>query len=122
MHYIQIQNHTHPFSPPITAAYCSSFMSRFRGLMFQKYIRPNSGILLVESYESKINTTIHMLFMNFDIAAVWLDSRKTVVDTQLARRWRPYYAPAAPARYILETHPDRLLDFNLGDCLEFINV
>jgi uncharacterized membrane protein (UPF0127 family) len=122
MRYIQILNRTHSLPHPIKVAYCSSFMSRFLGLMFQKTIRPNEGILLVETLESKVNTTIHMLFMNFDIAVIWIDSHKTVVDTRLARRWRLYYAPATPARYTLETHPDRLTDFQVGDSLDFVNV
>ena len=90
--------------------------------MFQKDIDPGTGILLVENFESRVNTTIHMLFMNFDIATIWIDSNKKVVDTRYARRWRPYYAPNAPARYILETHPDHLVDFQVGDCLEFLNA
>jgi uncharacterized membrane protein (UPF0127 family) len=122
MRQIQILNHTHPLSLPVKVAYCSSFMSRLRGLMFAKQIHADEGILLVENLEGKINTTIHMLFMNFDIAAVWIDSNHTVVDTRIARRWRPYYAPSAPARYILETHPDRLPDFHIGDRLEFLDA
>lgn len=97
-------------------------MSRLRGLMFATTIRPHEGILLAESVESKINTSIHMFFMNFDIAAIWINSQNTVVDIKLARRWRPYYAPVAPAQYVLETHPDRLIDFHTGDTLEFIDV
>jgi uncharacterized membrane protein (UPF0127 family) len=122
MRHIQIINYTHPLSAPITAAYCSSFMSRLRGLMFQKDIEIDAGILLVENTESRINTTIHMLFMNFEITTVWINSKKIVVDTRLARRWRPYYAPAAPAKYILETHPVRLSDFQVGDQLDFVDV
>jgi uncharacterized membrane protein (UPF0127 family) len=97
-------------------------MSRFRGLMFEKHLEPDSGILLVEDMESKINTTIHMFFMNFDIAVIWINSKQVVVDTTLARRWRPFYAPSGPARYTLETHPDRLADFKIGDHLEFIDA
>jgi uncharacterized membrane protein (UPF0127 family) len=122
MRYIHLLNQSHPFPRPIKVAYCSSFMSRFRGLMFQKDIDPGTGILLVENFESRVNTTIHMLFMNFDIATIWIDSNKKVVDTCYARRWRPYYAPNAPARYILETHPNHLGDFQVGDCLEFLNA
>ncbi len=77
------------------------------------------GVLLVESGESKINASIHMLFMNFDIAAIWLNDYLQVVDTVLAQRWKALYLPQSPARYILETHPSRLSDFNRGDQLRF---
>jgi uncharacterized membrane protein (UPF0127 family) len=122
MRQIYIENRTHPLPISVKVAYCSSFMSRLHGLMFEKAIQPDSGIILVEGLESRINTTIHMLFMNFDIAVIWIDTNKVVVDLQLARRWRPFYAPSAPARYILETHPDRLVDFHIGDRLEFIDA
>jgi uncharacterized membrane protein (UPF0127 family) len=97
-------------------------MSRLRGLMFKKNIDPGTGILLVENSESRVNTTIHMLFMNFDIATIWIDSNNKVVDTRYARRWHPFYAPTAPARYTLETHPNHLADFQVGDTLEFLNA
>ena len=94
-------------------------MCRFCGLMLQKSISPNIGVLLVESGESKINASIHMLFMNFDIAAIWLNDDLQVVDTVLAKRWKALYQPQAPASYILETHPARLSDFKVGDQLRF---
>ena len=94
-------------------------MCRFRGLMLQKSISPNGGVLLVESGESKINASIHMLFMNFDIAAIWINNDLQVVDTVLAKRWKALYQPQSPARYILETHPGRLPDFKVGDQLRF---
>ena len=94
-------------------------MCRFRGLMLQKSISPDKGVLLVESGESKVNASIHMLFMNFDIAAIWLSDDLQVVDTVLAKRWKLLYLPQAPASYTLETHPSRLSNFQVGDQLRF---
>ncbi len=102
---------------PITAKYCDTFLCRFRGLMMQKSILPDEGVLLVESTESKLNASIHMLFMNFDIAAIWINDDLQVVDTVLAKRWKVQYSPQSPASYILETHPARLSDFQVGDQL-----
>ncbi len=122
MRNIEIINTTRPLSNPLHATYCGSFWSRFKGLMFRKHLGDCESILLDESSESRINTAIHMLFMNFDISAVWINQQNTIVDVKLARKWRLYYAPAAPARYILEAHPGRLADFQPGDSISFVDV
>ncbi len=119
---IAIVNPDRPLSKPLQAIYCSSFWSRFIGLMFRKNLGENEAILLAESKDSRINTAIHMLFMNFDITAVWINSQNTVVDVKLARKWRLYYGPAAPARYVLEAHPGRLADFHPGDTVAFVDL
>jgi uncharacterized membrane protein (UPF0127 family) len=55
-----------------------------------------------------------MLFVWFDLAVIWINSDMLVVDKVLARRWHPAYVPKQPAKYILEIHPDRLDDFEIG--------
>lgn len=90
--------------------------------MLEKSISTNNGVLLVESGESKMNASIHMFFMNFDIAVIWLNNDLQVVDTVLAKRWKAIYCPQSPASYILETHPDRLSDFKVGDQIRFENA
>jgi uncharacterized protein len=113
-----IQN-LHPGSPALKAQYCSSFFSRLKGLMFRKSLLPDEAILLVETSDSRMNASIHMFFMNFDIAVVWINSKMIVVDRVIARKWKPYYAPSGPARFILEIHPDRLNSFKIGDQVTF---
>ena len=86
--------------------------------MLTRELPQDGGIMIVEPGESKLNTSIHMMFMNFDITVLWLDKEMVVVDKVLAKKWAPYYAPKAPAQYILEIHRDRFDDFQVGD--EFI--
>jgi len=95
--------------------FCDTFWTRLKGLMFKPVLNPHEGIILDEKRSSKFTSSIHMLFMNFDIAVVWLDDSLRVVDTRLAKRWRFYYAPNSPARYILETHASHITDFKNGD-------
>ncbi len=83
--------------------------------MLRKSLAEREGLLLVESNESRLNAAIHMLFMRFDIAVVWLDNNLCVVDAQKALRWRASYMPAKPARYTLETRPEYLPEFHVGD-------
>jgi uncharacterized membrane protein (UPF0127 family) len=119
---IQLENKNQPLPSPLLAQYCDSFLCHLRGLMFRSSLPLDRGLLLVEGRESRFETAIHMLFVFMDLAVIWINSEKVVVDTVLARAWRPAYAPRQPARYILEIHPDRLNEFKIGDQVEFKNV
>ena len=119
---IQLENKNQPLPAPLQAIYCDSFLCRLRGLMFRSSLAVDTGLLLVETRDSRIDTSIHMLFVFMDLGVVWINSEKIVVDTVLARSWRPAYAPSRPAKYILEIHPSRLDEFKVGDQVEFLNV
>mgnify|MGYP005642693237 CR=1 FL=1 len=119
MRHVQIINTENPLKAPLVAAYCDSFISRFLGLMFTRSIPSDSGLLIAENKESILGASIHMMFMNYNIAAIWINSQMEVVDVQLAKRWHLSYVPKAPASFILETHLDRIYDFIIGDILQF---
>ena len=112
---VTLQNTSRRLTHPLKVRYCTSFWSKFRGLMLQPNLTLNSGALLVEDKDSRMNASIHMLFMRFDIAAVWINNDFKVVDVQVARRWRLAYLPAQPARYILEAHVSQASNFRVGD-------
>ncbi len=114
-----ILNQTHPLLQPIQVKYCRSFFERLQGLMFHTPIASDDGALLDDRSESKVDAAIHMFFVSFDLGIVWLDSRFRVVDTCVAKSWRPFYMPAKPARYVLEIHPSRIQEFSIGDTVQF---
>lgn len=87
--------------------------------MFQRDLDPTGGLLMVQAAETKANAAIHMFFVYMDLGVIWLNSSRTIVDIQLAKSWQPIYTPQAPAKYILEIHPQRLGEFNIGDRLSF---
>lgn len=87
--------------------------------MFQKSIRPDEAVALIYPTQNRVDTAIHMLFMNFDIAVIWLDNQMKVVDIIYARKWMPFYAPAVPASIVVEAHTLRLNDFRVNDQLSF---
>lgn len=118
-HYISIQVSNKTKVQPIRAKYCVSFLCRLKGLMFHKELAPQEGLLLVQPRDSRMDSSIHMLFVWFDLGVVWIDSQMTVVDTVLAKAWRPAYVPKAPARYVLEIRPERLAEFHPGDIVTF---
>lgn len=117
---IKVQNVSNLNSMLIDADYCDDFWSKFHGLMLHPPLKTNEGALLVEDRESRINASIHMFFMRFDICVIWINNDFRVVDVRTARRWRPMYLPAQPARYILETHVSQFDNFKIGDQVSFI--
>ena len=100
--------------------YCDTFASKLIGLMFSRKLGVNNGIILVENNETRINTSIHMMFMNFDLTILWLDDNMVIVDKVLAKRWIPIYFPKKPAQYVVELHPSKFTEYKIGD--QFVMV
>jgi uncharacterized membrane protein (UPF0127 family) len=122
MKYVKIVNQTQPRAESIRAKYCQSFFCQLRGLMFTSRLPENDGLLLVQNSDSRINASIHMMFMCMDLAIIWIDSEYSVVDKVLARRWNPVYIPKKAAKYVLETVVTNLGDFNIGDKLRIEEI
>ena len=102
---------------PVRARRCDSFLCRLRGLTFRRALGEEEGLLFVEPVASRLGTALHMLFVFFDIGVIWLDDAGVVVDTAVARPFRPYYAPRAAARYFLEAAPALVDQVRVGERL-----
>lgn len=121
--FITVRNLNRPDLSPACVKYCASFLCRLRGLMFRSRLDTDDGLLLVQGkHDSRIEASIHMLFVPFDLNVVWINSAMAVVDKVIAKAWRPAYFPSAPACYILEIHPQRWEDYHIGDPVEFLNA
>ncbi|OQX61858.1 MAG: hypothetical protein B5M51_06930 [Anaerolinea sp. 4484_236] len=121
-HFVLAHNLDIPSEQPVRVKYCDSFLCRLRGLTFRRPLAPTEGLLLVQKSDSRLDASIHMLGVGFNLAVFWIDSSLTVVDKVLAKSWRPAYAPQKGAKYILEIHPERWNDFEIGNKVEFENV
>ncbi|MDP1716369.1 MAG: DUF192 domain-containing protein [Anaerolineales bacterium] len=119
---ITINNINKTIYQPARVGYCDSFLCKLRGLMFRSRLSLDEGLLLVEQRDSRLETSIHMFFVPFDLAVFWINTEMTVVDKVIAKSWRPAYFPKADAKYTLEIHPDRWGDYEIGDKVEFSNV
>jgi uncharacterized membrane protein (UPF0127 family) len=117
-HPVFVRNLNKPMLTPARVEYCDSFLCRLRGLMFRTRIDRDEGLLLVEKKDSRLDSSIHMLFVNFDLAVFWIDSGLVVADKIIAKSWRPAYFPKADAKYTLELHTDRWDDYEIGDRVE----
>jgi uncharacterized membrane protein (UPF0127 family) len=104
---------------PLLVKYCDTFMTQLRGLTLRSNLAREEGLLLVGKRDSRLDSSIHMLFVSFDLAVIWIDSDMGVVDKILAKSWRPAYFSKQPAKYVLEFHPERWGDFEIGDGVEF---
>ncbi len=117
--FIVVHNHSRSLRDSPRIQRCETFLCRLRGLMFRSRLAPDEGLLLGIARDSRLDSSIHMFFVPFDIAVFWIDSSLEVVDKVLAKTWRPAYFPKRPARYTLEIHPDHYGDFDVGDKVEF---
>ncbi len=102
-----------------SARWCASRWCRLVGLQFHRSLRPGEAIILARNTDSVANSSIHMFFVFFPIAAVWIDGEGRVTSAQLAKPWRPFYASSEPARFVLETTPDFLSRIQVGDFVDF---
>jgi len=105
-----------------SARWCASRLCRLRGLQFRRQLNPGEALILVKEKDSIANSSIHMFFVFFPIAAIWINQKGKVTSAQLAKPWRPYYASPEPASYVIETAPEFLENFSVGDSIEFEDV
>ena len=111
MQHVIVENLHSPLISSLHAEYCASFLCRLRGFTFRRQIRHDEGLLRVYPRENRLDATIHMFFVFFDLAIVWINGQMRVVDVQYAHRWKSMIAPRTAAKYVLEISPQRLSEF-----------
>lgn len=117
--FITVQNRNKKITEPLQVKYCDTFVTQLRGFTFRSRLAREEGLVLVGKRDSRLDSSIHMLFVSFDLSVIWINSAMQVVDKVLAKSWRPAYFSKQPARYVLEIHPERWGDFKIGDAVEF---
>jgi uncharacterized membrane protein (UPF0127 family) len=117
--FINVKNKTRPVENPPRIKFCDTFLTQLRGFTFRSRLTLQEGLLLVGKRDSRLDSSIHMLFVAFDLAVFWISSEKKVVDKVIAKSWRPAYFSKQAAQYVLEIHPDRWGNYEIGDAVEF---
>jgi uncharacterized membrane protein (UPF0127 family) len=120
--YIQIENRNRGIAAPLKIRYCDNFMTQLRGFTFHPHLMLDEGLVLVGTRDSRLESSIHMLFVSFDLFVIWINSDMQVVDKIIAKSWRPAYFSKQPAKYVLEIHPDHWEEFQVGDTVQFKNA
>lgn len=117
--FISIENKNRKIDGALRIKFCDTFLTQLRGLTLRAPISRDEGLLLVGTRDSLLDSSIHMLFVSFDLTVVWINSDMKVVDKILAKSWRPAYFSKEAAKYVLEIHPDRWEDFQIDDVVQF---
>ena len=120
--YVSIENKKRGMEGTLRIKYCDSFLTQLRGFTFRSDLSREDGLVLVGTRDSRLDSSIHMFFVSFDLSVIWIDSKMQVVDKVLAKSWRPAYFAKQPAKYVLEVHPDRWDEFQIGDTVQFTNA
>ena len=92
--------------------YADTFFRRFKGLMGKKDF--DDCLVFVNLRDS----SIHTMFMRFEIDVYFADENKRIFDKATLRPWK-FYRPKKQAEFILETKKNRL-NLKIGECLEFV--
>ena len=116
---ITIENNNRKIDSLPRIKFCDTFLTQLRGFTFRPRLNLDEGLLLVGKRDSRVDSSIHMLFVSFDLAVFWINSDMQVVDKVIAKSWRTAYFSKRPARYVLEIHPDRWGDYEIGDTVQF---
>lgn len=101
------------------ARWCNSFATKLRGFTFRRTWKAGDGLVLVEGSDSRVSTSIHMLFVFFDLGVLWVNEAGQIVDKTVAKSWGLSYVPQAPARYVIEAHPNIVEQVSIGDTISF---
>lgn len=120
--YVSIENNNRGITGPVRIRYCDTFLKQLRGFTFHPRLSRDEGLVLVGTRDSRLDSSIHMFFVSFDLCVVWINSQMQIVDKVLAKSWRPAYFSKQPAKYVLEVHPDRWDEFQIGDTVQFTNA
>ena len=89
-----------------------TFFKRFKGLMGKKEF---DDVMLFTNLK---DSSIHTMFMRFEIDVYFIDKKKVVFDKATLKPWR-FYKPKKSAKYILETKKNKL-KLKIGDKLDLI--
>ncbi len=101
--------------------FACSMPSQILGLMFRKNIPDDYALIFVLKKKSK--TSLHMLFVNFPIDAIFLDENKEVVKASNLRSWVGRCSSGSKVKYIVETNPGTIEKNGIkaGDIFSFEN-
>ncbi len=117
--FISIENKNRKIDGRLRIKYCDTFLTQLRGFTLHSPISRDEGLVLVGKRDSRLESSIHMFFVSFDLAVIWINADMQIVDKVIAKSWRPAYFSKKPAKYVLEVHPERWDEFQVGDRLYF---
>lgn len=95
----------------IKIEYADTFFKRFKGLMLKKDI--DFGVV----FTNLTGSSIHSMFMRFEIDVYFLDKNNVIFDKASLKPWK-FYTPKKRPESILETKRNRV-NLKIGEKIEF---
>ena len=92
--------------------YSDTFFKRFKGLIGKK------GFDHIMVFTNLTDSSIHTMFMRFEIDIYFVDKNGVIFDKVTLRPWN-FYKPKKQAKYIIETEKNKL-NLKIGDKLDFL--
>lgn len=100
--------------------FADSFWRRFKGLMFERKENFNYALIFELGNKTRIEGSIHMLFVFFPIDVVYLDEEKGVIEiAKNIKPWTLNYTPKKPAKFFIELPAGKAERISLEDRLEW---
>ena len=97
----------------------NSFFKRFLGLMFKRRCDYPLLFEIPQDIKIKERSSIHSLFMRFELALVFIDEENLIYEIVDLKPWK-YYVPKKGAKYIIEFDKNEFenYDLKIGDEIE----
>ncbi len=104
------------------------FFSRYRilrgiraafGLMFSRRLPPKECVILQITKPSRLNSSVHMLFVFQELDIIFLDEDYKIVDMVRLKPFTFLYFPRKAAKYIIETNDKIINKVSIGDTIEW---
>lgn len=101
--------------------FACGLLKQIKGLMFSRRIDENYALVFVMKKAQKVS--LHMLFVNYPIDAIFLDEDKRVVNKSSLRAWTGICSSREKVKYIIETSHGKAkkLGIEVGDRIDFKN-
>jgi len=68
--FITIENTSKSIEGALRIKYCDTFLTQLRGLTFHSSLARDDGLLLVGKRDSRLDSSIHMFFVPFDLSVI----------------------------------------------------
>jgi uncharacterized protein len=94
--------------------FAKNTLERTKGLMFEEKKKFNYALIFEFPLESRVGTSLHMLFVFFPIDVLFLDKNQKVVDKVTLQPFIPNYTPKKAAKYVIELPNGKTNGVKLG--------
>ncbi|MFA5930757.1 MAG: DUF192 domain-containing protein [archaeon] len=82
--------------------FASNSWERTKGLMFEDKKKFNYALVFDFPFESRVRTSLHMIFVFFPIDVLFLDKQQKIVDKVTLQPFIPNYTPKKAAKFVIE--------------------